>query len=984
MADTCASLAAEIAALKAEIGRIKSLSEAQVRVIVQSVIDGAKPGIITSTKSALEPGIATAIAGGIAVVFDRLSPNIKNAENIAKTATATSDKALAESLAQAKARIASEEILRTEINRVKGIAHSAKAEAVSAIGNAAKASKDALNAATQVTGIKGAVNGIGGKIDDFGRAIGKLEVAVGGAITKAAEAVGISKGALAATGRLAGQVLQIFNVIGTIFTILDGMATREVLGARIDALENLALSIGNDVSKILGKLLGLQNQIRRNEASISEVRIIAIDAKGIGEAANLKAGAAQVTASRAERYAITAQATGRQAQVTADGAVRNANRANENAKIAYQKAVESTATANNATTIANIANSRAERAIGEIKAVQGRVLELSKTAQSAITKAEIALGSASAANNKAEKAISVATRATDEAKSAIATAKDAITKAEIARLAVGTLSSKVSGIEAEVDALAYAIPLVGNLANTANSTANTALNEARNKGASDSSNLQQQLDDKFNNFVAENNKALNIQGFKQSDLAKQFDGKLIDFNRQNNLTSEQRFNQFKRENEQSLGIIGFNQSNLAKQFDAKFKDFQRQSNLTSNQRFEEFQQTNKQSLGLIQKDLIGAKNDIQLDKAQIKKIDTKLGEQEKVNDQALPKLDQIAFALALIPSRAAAAIRPDIPTIPQIETASATGTCRTTQPGGCMNKALADNAANINNNINNNTNNKVGNILDALNTGANAALLAGQKTILERLGAQLPGGIGGKLSRFADWMHLDRVLNIMILAASVHNALMLSNDIGQTLIGAINNVLQFIGLKKEDGSGFDIGSAISGSIESLIKGAIGADNYVELKAGWAKANRIYQATTNIFNSFQGLASSILNANEMLGAMTGKIGNALRKSGTVLEKSYEWFNPQPKYNRITQSLEALQQGASTIQQVTQVPLDIIAQTTELTTASTEFIKAIKEDNKPINKGIGSPEPDKIKADELAAKTASVTGFDLLEIFFEEDE
>jgi hypothetical protein len=223
----------------------------------------------------------------------------------------------------------------------------------------------------------------------------------------------------------------------------------------------------------------------------------------------------------------------------------------------------------------------------------------------------------------------------------------------------------------------------------------------------------------------------------------------------------------------------------------------------------------------------------------------------------------------------------------------------------------------------------------------------------------------------------------MILAATVHNALMLSNDIGQTLIGAINNVLQLIGLKKEDGSAFDIGSVISGSIENLIKGAIGADNYLELKEAWAKANRIYQATINIFNAFQGLASAILTGLEMTAGKIGKIGNALRSAGEVLENAYGWMNPAPKFNRVTQTLENLQNGASTIQMVTQAPLDVINAVTELTTANTEFIKAIKEDNKPENKGKEAPEPDQLKLQKQTAKTASA-GLELAEIDLDADE
>lgn len=66
---------------------------------------------------------------------------------------------------------------------------------------------------------------------------------------------------------------------------------------------------------------------------------------------------------------------------------------------------------------------------------------------------------------------------------------------------------------------------------------------------------------------------------------------------------------------------------------------------------------------------------------------------------------------------------------------------------------------------------------------------------------------------------------------------------------------------------------------------------------------------------------------------------------------------------------MQATASTVLAVTQVPLDVISSLTELTNATTEFTKAIKEDDKPANKGKEAPEPDKLKADELASKVSS---------------
>lgn len=365
--------------------------------------------------------------------------------------------------------------------------------------------------------------------------------------------------------------------------------------------------------------------------------------------------------------------------------------------------------------------------------------------------------------------------------------------------------------------------------------------------------------------------------------------------------------------------------------------------------------------------------------ADIANINNRLKEQERVNGLALPKLDQLLTLIPLIPARVADNIKPSIPTVPQIEQAAATGFCRTTQPGGCGRKMMDD----VTNNINSNTNNKSNNILDAINTGLNASQLAWFQKIDNKLGAQLPGGLAGKLTRFTQWLQLDRALNVLIFAATVHNAFMLSNDIGQTLIGALNNILQLIGLKDDDGKSFDIGSIISNTVENFIKSIVGDDNYQSITTAWAKANRIYQATVNVLNNFQGLASTILSGLEMTLGKIAKIGNALRKSGEVLESAYGWMNPQPKLNRVTQTLESLQNGASTIQMVTQAPLDIINATTELTNSTIELTKAIKEDGKPENKGNEAPEPEQLKATESSSKLVSV-GLELADLDFDVDE
>jgi hypothetical protein len=134
-----------------------------------------------------------------------------------------------------------------------------------------------------------------------------------------------------------------------------------------------------------------------------------------------------------------------------------------------------------------------------------------------------------------------------------------------------------------------------------------------------------------------------------------------------------------------------------------------------------------------------------------------------------------------------------------------------------------------------------------------------------------------------------------------------------------------------------------------------------------------------------LSQTVLQASELIAGYTGRIGNALKKGGVVLESAYTWMNPNPNFsNRITRFLEGFQQSASTIQMVTQAPLDITTASTELATASTELVKSIKEDAKEENKGIKIEEPGKLKEDETKSRTDSKPAtFDFSDLFDGED-
>ncbi len=189
------------------------------------------------------------------------------------------------------------------------------------------------------------------------------------------------------------------------------------------------------------------------------------------------------------------------------------------------------------------------------------------------------------------------------------------------------------------------------------------------------------------------------------------------------------------------------------------------------------------------------------------------------------------------------------------------------------------------------------------------------------------------------------------------------------MIGALNNIFQLIGFKDDSGNPVSIGTIINSTVENFVISTVGAQNYKSLSITFTKANRIYQASANVFNSFTSLSNQIIQISELAAGYTGKIGNALKRSGVILQDCYQWMNPQPKANRITEFLDGLGNTANTIQQVTQTPLDVIQSVTQLQQANTDFLNAVGNDNVSGNQ---APTPPQAKADlQLAATESSVS-------------
>ncbi|WP_445626632.1 hypothetical protein [Nostoc sp. DSM 114167] len=367
------------------------------------------------------------------------------------------------------------------------------------------------------------------------------------------------------------------------------------------------------------------------------------------------------------------------------------------------------------------------------------------------------------------------------------------------------------------------------------------------------------------------------------------------------------------------------------------------------------------------------------------KTNETIEKQKKDFDEQIKRLTAIATGLAAL-TPAIQGIPDAIAKSPTVQAANKETTqgavCEIAQPGKCLGKAIDDSAEKINQNNNQNT----ANLLDKINAGANAAQLALLELINTKLGDLLPGGLSGTFTRLWQTLQVDRILNILILITTFHNALMLSNNLAQTLFAAIDNISQAVGFKWKNEKGEESGfaSIMSEWTADFFKAIFGEENYTGLVANYKKANRIYQATANIFNALQSIGYSILSALEVVGSYVALIGNALRKWGEVGESAYKWFNPQPNFhNKFFTTVEGVTNVVSQVDQVASEVVSVEQNIAQIGELKNELGKSIGEED-GSKQGVQPPEAVKVKAGFDADKLVSATGLAIADSDKEADD
>ncbi|RUT08425.1 hypothetical protein DSM106972_015930 [Dulcicalothrix desertica PCC 7102] len=330
----------------------------------------------------------------------------------------------------------------------------------------------------------------------------------------------------------------------------------------------------------------------------------------------------------------------------------------------------------------------------------------------------------------------------------------------------------------------------------------------------------------------------------------------------------------------------------------------------------------------------------------IEVLKQKVREQEKVNAEGNKKLDDllkwslgIPPILALIPRKTADLVNPNIPSKNDIKNIVRDNTpqssCRFTEV------PIYDAANGVKTQVS---------ALDAAQTALITANTAISNTINDKIGTAIPnGGLGGAIGRIFENKIIDRAIAYITMVTSLHNALMLSNNLAQTLFSAGDTILQAFGVKIKDAKGDEIGigNVINGMFESTFKLIFGDDNYSGMRKAWLTYSRIYQSASNLLNNVQSMFDTARSIAEMTVANVGKIGNALKKAGAVYENAYNWMSEkasaatarQQSFEKFRQGLESAENIASSVESVASDVVSIQSELNEFKQNKDNFISAV---------------------------------------------
>jgi len=196
---------------------------------------------------------------------------------------------------------------------------------------------------------------------------------------------------------------------------------------------------------------------------------------------------------------------------------------------------------------------------------------------------------------------------------------------------------------------------------------------------------------------------------------------------------------------------------------------------------------------------------------------------------------------------------------------------------------------------------------------------------------------------------IDRTLQLFNIAISLHNAAMLSANLGQTLSALVDSVMQNLnlGFKDPDGNILSFSQVFGAGVNQIMETVLGADLWLNTRVQFKKLSRVYQAGAQVAWSVISIVDTVKDTCETIVENTGKIGNALRASGAVLTDSYFRMPEQndvqsatvSKIEQLNEVLRGVQEGAEILTEISENIIETRENLAELRDASEEFENSI---------------------------------------------
>jgi hypothetical protein len=201
----------------------------------------------------------------------------------------------------------------------------------------------------------------------------------------------------------------------------------------------------------------------------------------------------------------------------------------------------------------------------------------------------------------------------------------------------------------------------------------------------------------------------------------------------------------------------------------------------------------------------------------------------------------------------------------------------------------------------------------------------------------------GKILSILNNSVVDRSLAVMNLAANIHNAAMLTRDVGETLGSVVDNTLSLLNLRFTNSEGVQLPFTdfIGSNFRSLLISVLGVENYTSLVLNWQKANTIYHSAMAVVNTTQSMLDPISSAVEYGLENVSKIGNSLKEDGVVSENAYPAMDETirarrvNRFERLNDTLEGAENIASNLSSITSSAVSV-----------KEDYKQLREDSKDL--------------------------------------